>query len=660
MLLFDQLKKGDPQLRAVALVIACGMGVLLICLWYVQIISARRYRADLQDQSLRIVRVPAIRGKILDRNGFALAENRPSYRVNMYLEEFRRHFRYEFTNQVLPGFRLANPHTRPTGKTNEALQSAARCRVASNLLTQVSSLVQQPQTFDAKLFTNHYDNQRSLPFPLLRDLTVQQVALFAERSDRLPNLALEVQPIRTYPWGGTAAHLLGHLTREDKPADEEDISFQFRLPDYVGAMGLEKAFDQELRGDPGIKSVLVNNLQYRQAEEVLSAPSAGDNIVLTLDLPIQRATERALRSADAEPRGAAVVLDCRTGDLLALASVPTFDPNKFTGSLTSEDMVPLLDERLRPLFNRAVYGLYPPGSIFKIIVAMAGLENGLLKTDEMFLASPPYRIDGKGHGWKCTEPAGWYDFNKAFYLSCNCYFIDHGLRIGFERIADMGRQFGLGQRTGLNTRQEASGYFPDPTDKIKKDGTRWMSGDTANLCIGQGELLVTPLQMAVMTAAIANGGQVLEPRLVDRIEPQNPIDARKTIRFPGHQVRRQLKLDSRNLEIVRHAMLLDVVHTNASGRLDGTGRLAAVPGMDVCGKTGTAQIMEGNRLKEYVTWFASFAPFDSPRYAVVVVIEGGSSGGGTCAPVVHDIYEAIQKREQGVVPKAQSRVVMNN
>jgi penicillin-binding protein 2 len=167
MLFFDQLKKGDSQLRVVALVVASGMTVLLICLWYVQVVSARRYRADLQEQSLRIVRVPAIRGKILDRNGFPLAENRPSYNVNMYLEEFRRHFRYAFTNDVLPQFRLLHSAAKPTGKTNEALQAAARCRVASNLLVQVSSLVQQPQTFDERQFTSHYDNLRSLPFPFL-------------------------------------------------------------------------------------------------------------------------------------------------------------------------------------------------------------------------------------------------------------------------------------------------------------------------------------------------------------------------------------------------------------------------------------------------------------------------------------------------------------
>src|ERR1051325_5948039 len=176
MLFFDQLKKGDSHLRAVAAGVAIGLSVLVAGLWYVQVVCAKRYRADLQEQSLRTVRVPAIRGKILDRNGMALAENRPSYNLDLYLEEFRRYFRFEYTNRVLPVFRATHPGTRAIGKTDEELQSAARCRVMSNLMLRVSSLVHEPQTLNARHFTNHYDNLRSLPYPLLRDLSVQQVA----------------------------------------------------------------------------------------------------------------------------------------------------------------------------------------------------------------------------------------------------------------------------------------------------------------------------------------------------------------------------------------------------------------------------------------------------------------------------------------------------
>jgi penicillin-binding protein 2 len=334
--------------------------------------------------------------------------------------------------------------------------------------------------------------------------------------------------------------------------------------------------------------------------------------------------------------------------VLALVSAPSFDPNLFTGRITHEEWARhrMSDELLRPQLNRATYGVYPPGSIFKIVVALAGLEAGVIKPHDLFQANPPYKISGRGHGWRCTAPAGQFDFDRAFYQSCNCYFIDHGLRLGFERIAEMGRRCGLGARTGLRTGQELAGYFPDPAERIKRDGSRWMPGDTANLCIGQGELWVTPLQMAVMTAAIANGGRILEPRVVDRIEPQEFDGSEGVIQFPSGQIRGELRVSPENLQLVRNAMLLDVVHRDASGRLDGTGRRAAVEGMQVCGKTGTAQVMEGRTLKEYITWFVSFAPFEAPRYAVVVLVEGGSSGTATCAPVARQIYEAILNREQ--------------
>ncbi len=648
MFIFDEIEKSDAPLRAIAVAVGAGMAMLLAGLWYIQVVSAKRYRADLQEQSLRIVRVPAIRGKILDRNGYALADNRASYNINAYLEEFRRSFRYEFTNKVLPEFKLANPKTKPASKVDLELQSAARVRVVSNLLWQVSSLVEHPQLLDAKDFTHHYANLRSLPFPLMRDISSQEMALFVEKSSRMPSLALEVHPVRVYAWTNTAAHLVGHLRRDNRPTEEEEISYQFRLPDYTGVMGVELAFDEQLRGHAGVKSVLVNNLQYRQSEEVLTPPEPGRNVVLTIDLPIQRATERALRSVQADTRGAAVVMDVQTGDLLAMASAPTFDPNLFAGRISHEEWKRhrLSDEVLRPQLNRATYGVYPPGSIFKIVVALAGLEAGVIKPEELFEANPPYKINGRGHGWRCTAPPGLFDFDRAFYQSCNCYFIDHGLRLGFERIAEMGRRCGLGTRTGLRTGQEVAGYFPDPSDRIKRDGSRWMPGDTANLCIGQGELWVTPLQMAVLTAAIANGGRVLEPRVVDRIEPQGYDVGQGVIQFPSGQIRGELRVSPNNLQLVRSAMLLDVVHRDATGRPDGTGRRAAVEGMQICGKTGTAQVMEGRTLKEYITWFVSFAPFEAPRYAVVVVVEGGASGASTCAPVAHDIYAAILKRQQ--------------
>jgi penicillin-binding protein 2 len=380
-------------------------------------------------------------------------------------------------------------------------------------------------------------------------------------------------------------------------------------------------------------------------------------VALTIDLPLQEATARALRNALPETRGAAVVMDCWTGDILAMSSVPTFDPGLFTGRISEEQWAQLSDEKLTPQLNRATYGTYLPGSIFKIVVALACLEAGTIQTSEVFESKGYYQVNGRGHIWGDTAGPGHFDFWRAFYLSSNPYFQDHGVRLGFEKVVEMGRRLGLGRRTGLATRQEAAGYFPYPLDKIKRDGSRWMPGDTANLSIGQGEISVTPLQMAVMTAAIANGGKLLEPRLIDRIEPQDPDAAQETVRFPQGQIRADLRLAPRNLDIVRRGMLMDVEHKDEVTGRYGTGHPAAVEGLRVCGKTGTAQVMDGRHLKEYVTWFVSFAPYDNPRYTVVVVIEGGASGTWTCAPVAHDIYQAIVHREQE--GKAEAALALN-
>jgi penicillin-binding protein 2 len=402
-----------------------------------------------------------------------------------------------------------------------------------------------------------------------------------------------------------------------------------------------------------VKTVLVNNLQYRQAEEVWIHPQPGDNVVLTIDRSIQMATERALRKARPETRGAAVVMDCRTGDILAMASLPVFDPNLFTSRISEEDWASLKDEEMRPLFNRTAQGAYQAGSIFKIVVALAGLEAGTLDPNEIFESKGYFQIQGRGRAWRDTAGPGQFDFDRAFYRSSNPYFQHHGMKVGFDKIVEMGRRLGLGRRTGLAIREEAVGYFPDPLDKIKKDGSRWMPGDTANLSIGQGEILVTPLQMAVLTAAVANRGSVLVPRLIDRFEPQGPEAAGHAVRFAPGQVRRDLGVSRANLEVVRTAMLLDVQQR------DGTGRSAAVDGLSICGKTGTAQVMEGRSLKEYVTWFVSFAPFDQPRYAVVVVVEGGQSGGSTCAPVAREIYQAILRRERGLPASGEEILAVN-
>ncbi|MBI2949034.1 MAG: penicillin-binding protein 2 [Verrucomicrobia bacterium] len=651
MLIIDQLKKSDFKLQAVAMAVLAGMAVLLAGLWYLQVVRSDRYRANLQAQSVRTVRVPAIRGKILDRNGYALAENRPSYNVNLYLEELRDSFRHEYTNGVRKEFKLANPNVRLTRKIIDELERQARYRVVSNVLMHVSSAIQEPRLLVEQDFHIHYDQLRSLPLPLLKDLSKPQVALFVEQAGHVPSLALEPQAVRHYPYQHVAAHIVGHLQRDFYPVKDEDISFRFRLPDYVGRKGIEAAFDTELRGKAGVKAVLVNNLAYRESEHTPMPPEPGHNVVLTIDLWIQLAAEKALANAPfaktktrEEVCGAVAVMDVNTGDIYALASSPSFDPNQFVTGFTNEEYKKMSDEDLRPMFNRAGYGTYPPGSSFKIIVALAGLEAGVIDTNAIY-RNPGHYFIGR-HRIDDTAPAGDYSFRRAFWRSSNSYFVEHGLRIGPEKIIEMARQFHLGEPTGLWPKQEAAGALPTPGELRKLDGSRWMPGDTGNLSIGHGELLVTPLQMAVLIAAVANGGTLLAPRLIERIEPQEKPEDSQIIQVSPRQVRGTVKLRPETLERVRQAMLDDTQNA------EGTGRSARVDGLQIAGKTGTAKLTSGK--KESITWFVSYAPFDNPRYAVVVVVEGGASGSLTCAPVARDIYKEILKRDPGILQKAPS------
>jgi penicillin-binding protein 2 len=293
--------------------------------------------------------------------------------------------------------------------------------------------------------------------------------------------------------------------------------------------------------------------------------------------------------------------------------------------------------------NRATQENYAAGSIFKPIVGLACLEAGLNPNATIY--NPGYIFVGKKR-FADLAPPGIYDFRRALKASCNTYFITNGLHVaGISNIVRLAQQFRLGERTGLPTRQEVAGNFPS----LKRISSGWYPADTGNLCIGQGPMDVTPIQMAVVTAAIANGGKVLRPRLVDRIEPQDPTLGGQTNHLPAVQVRDELNVNPRNLEILREAMLADVEDP------DGTGVKAAVPGLRISGKTGTAQVKnaQGATVTD-ITWFISFAPYENPHYAVVAMVEGGSSGASTCAPIVKHIYTAILERDRNGRGKAQT------
>ena len=653
MLIFDQIRRGDRSLQALAVAILAGMLVLLAGLWFVQVVSAGRYRASLEVQAFRTVRVPAMRGKIMDRHGTVLVENQPSYNVAVYLEELSRRFRAQYSALRKEFLRQNAGRTRLTPSEIATLERHARFQVVNEITRQVGHALQLPLELDERRFHHHFNNMRALPLTLLTNLGPQQIALFIERAANLPGVDLDIRPVRVYTRGTLAAHLIGHLKRYEGDVDDpEEPNFTYRLPDFKGEIGVEAAYDTELSGKPGVKSILVNNLNYRQSETTWTPAEPGENVVVTLDAGIQAAAEAALRKGfqGTNTRGAAIVMEAHSGDVLALASSPPFNPNDFVDGISQEEWGRLNDQVLRPMFNRATFGVYAPGSIFKIVIGLVALEQGL-DPDAIYRVAPHRSKIGRGCifiGRREIEdlaPPGDYDFRRAFLKSSNAYFVHHGTQMGLEAIVAMGSRLHLGERFGLPFRQESSGHLPTAA-WIRENRGGWTTGDTANLCMGQGDIGVTPLQMAVMTAAIANGGQVMWPRFVDRIEPQDPLLGDVPRILPIGQVRGLLEVQPRNLQIIRDGMYADTEDPEATAFKafhEPNRRTPIFPEFRVGGKTGTAQVTQGQRVVDHITWFTSFAEYRGRTYTVVVMIESASSGGGSCAPVAAEIYRAIRK-----------------
>jgi len=665
MLIFDQLNKADRHLRALSWCIAAGLAVLLAGLWWVQVVRSRHYVEDLRNQSYRTVRVPAPRGKILDRKGVALAENRPAYSISLYLEDrswrdavqqqYKRTERAARESALVPrkpktiekflswfGYEPALTQARrltPAEKTK--LGREARYSVTSNIVWQLGVALRQPLAVDETKFHRHYDRRRALPLPIVASLNAEQIARFQEQSIHLPGVDMEMQPLRVYPQGSLAAQVVGCLTHfDDASAEGELASFNYHLPDYRGYDGIEASFDAQLRGRAGGKSVLVNNLGYRQNETILSPIEAGKNVTLTIDAEIQRVAERELKGAHVHQkpnRGAAVVLDVRTGEIIAMASVPAYEPKDWVPRLPQEVWNTYTNEDIAPMRNRCIYGNYFPGSTFKTVVALAGLEAGVIDPNKVYRSLGYYqlgrrRIDD-------TAGPGEFDFKRAYKKSSNPYFIEYGLQVGREAIVAMGEHLHLGERTGVPLSQEVRGVLPT-LDYIRKNLGGWHEGDTANLSIGQAVIEVTPLQMAVATAAIASGGKVLWPQLIISAERQDALIDPASRQPLQPRLRDRLPVSNRTLSIIQAAMLADTEDA------DGTGTRARVPGYRVCGKTGTAQVFKRTKFDHWTVWFASYAPYEDPRYAVVVMVDYGVSGGESCAPVAREIYRALKYRDE--------------
>ena len=631
MFIFDQFKRNDQQLRVVAFGLLAGMVILLVGLWEVQILSSRASQKKMEKNSLRYISIPGVRGKILDRNGNVLADNLPRYDVVLFLEEMRAEFNHERTNTVVQDYRRANPTNKLTEVVKNALSQEAAYRVVSNITGKVTTFLGQSVALNRHAFIRRYNDLTYVPFPIMANLNPKQVALFSEQLSDHPSMELEVQPIRNYPNATTAAHLLGYVQREKGDNGPDD---------FLGKNGLESKFDDELHGTAGTNWVVINSSGYRQSEQVEVPAEPGNDLYLTIDLALQQATEKALSKCDVTDgsivRGAAIVIDVNTGDILALASAPSYDPNGFITGRSAADQALWADPKYKPEFNRAILGSYNPGSTFKIITALACMESGVMDPTEKYYSEGFFR--SANHTIHDEAPAGYYDFHRAFYKSSNTYFIYYGLKAGLAKITEVGRRFHFGEKTDKDSTRENVGRFPRPEEV----GHKWNKSSTADVCIGQ-EIEASPLQLACFTATIASGGKMYWPRMVSHLK--SPATGEEKMINAAGRLRDQVKMNPQHLELIHQAMLADTENPDASAYAAFHNAKLGTTKFHVAGKTGTAERISTEGLKTKVTTFISYAPYEAPRYAVVVMAEHGKFGGTSCAPAACAIYQALEKME---------------
>jgi penicillin-binding protein 2 len=579
----------DDRVRIYLLFIVAVMvlGGLAAFMWRVQVIDQSVYSTSELRQSMRRVRIPAPRGRILDRHGNVLAANRPNYCVAIYIEELRR-----------PG-RSAN--------TVDAVEAMVET------LSEVMGL--ERQVSRAKI-VRHMKARQPLPLLAWKDVGEAAIARWAEHPDPLPGVDIYVEPVRVYPQATLAAHLVGTVGRRpDNP--EED--YNFTLPDMRGTGGAELTFNQALSGVPGGRLLQVDASGFKYRSEFEQDPVSGRDVVLTIDADIQRIAESLflLESESKTNRGACVVLDVNSGDVLAMASAPSFNPQRIRDSRT---YAALNRDPALPLWNRAISGAYPPGSTFKPVVAITALVNSDDAQDKEISCTGVFMLGN--FPFKCWKKSGHgsIKMRKSIEQSCNAYYYQLGLDCGHRRIYHIAEALGFGQRTGIGIPGEAMGLLPSDRwkrDRFNNDG--WRSGDTCNLSIGQGYLLATPLQMAVYTAALANGGYVMRPRITaDREEGEIIND----MHWPRH------------IKDLIHGGMKDVIHSDR-----GTGKRARLPDVFMAGKTGSAQY--GRNYDKTHAWMIAFAPVEDPQYAVALVIEDGVSGGVTAAPRIQMLMRGI-------------------
>jgi len=480
------------------------------------------------------------------------------------------------------------------------------------------------------------------------DITREQVAGIEENNRLLPGVQLKVEPLRNYIYGDLGSHILGYLGEISESKLKSFSGSDYRLGDLVGKEGIEYLYEAELKGKKGYKEVEVD-VAGRELKTLRKLPpQSGNELVLTLDLRIQKVAEQLMTgTADKPINGSAVVIKAQTGEILAITSKPSFDPNLFASGISVEDWQNLIFDKRHPLQNKAINGQYPPASTYKIVTAYAGLEEKLITPETTIFCPGHYKL-GRGI-YRCWRRGGhgYVNLHDALVQSCDVFFYSLGHRLGVDNLAKYAHRLGFGSPTRIRLLGEKPGLIPTKQWKLSARKEPWFPGETISASIGQGFNLVTPIQQARTLATVANGGMVLQPYLVKKIKDKEGFVLNEW--FP--KIERKLSHLPGTLEIIRKG-LLGVVNDKK-----GTGWRARLPRLKISGKTGTAQVVRLKTIplgpdgeKQEIpyafrdhAWFVGFAPYENPEIVVAVIVEHGGHGGATAAPIVRKIIETYHK-----------------
>ncbi|MGD9157608.1 MAG: penicillin-binding protein 2 [Desulfobacteraceae bacterium] len=589
----------NRRLKVITVFIIAIISALLLRLWFLQIVNGSAYRVQSENNRIHLQSIPPYRGLITDRNGELLVNNIPSYDLIFIPEDVQD---------------------------------------ADKLILNLKRLISLDFDNLSKKLKGSYSGKPFEPVLIKKGISREELAVIKANLFNLPGIDIQDKPQRNYIYGTLASHIVGYLSEIDERELKSGKYNKNRAGDFIGKYGIERRWQNQLNGTSGAMQE-EKDVWGRKLNVISRQPAIpGYNINLTIDKDLQLLAEASFDGKS----GAIVALDPKNGEVLAMASSPPIDPNKFVGGIKSDDWNQYANSKDAPLQNRAIASMYPPGSIFKIVTAFAGLEEGIIDPEEKVFCDGVYTFGN--HSYNCWKRHGEMNLQDAILNSCDYYFYKAGKNLGIENIAKYARMFGLGKKTNINFDYDKDGLIPDKEWKLKKYGVPWQIGDTISSAIGQSYVSVTPIQMASLISTVFNGGRIYQPGVVKRVGS----DTEAVFEF-SPKLKRIIDVHDNNMELIKKALIAVVNDPH------GTGKNARVKGITVAGKTGTVELINKKKLEklypdgdfpakyENHAWFVAVAPAEDPVIAIAVLIEHGGSGSGAAAPVAGKLIKQYLK-----------------